>query len=597
VGGGIHSPTKQRLDDYDHRHVDEPEATAGDVPRRIVITPTTNNPGHHHKEERTPPPPPSSSSAAEEKREQGTSRVSSLQGGLQKLKQRPEHQRHEVGNANERQGETRAAHIMSSEEEEEEEKKNVTRLQETVHVQSEQLCFYASRLKERDMEIEHLVLELEQCNRRQASMELELEVHDFKYSIYDDYRRLMDKQRLDRRAANDHDDNDDDDGSSDDGALEQSERNSHQQILSKLDQLEQLFEKAKAEATSRYATLYEEHRSALTKIFLLERKPTIDNPNDRLKDIGDEGSEKSSGSVSSTVASAPVAELLSFNNVKGDHNADCSTAQAAPAATTVGLLTERVKVLEADNLRLSLHVQGLREELQRTRAIQNDLTIFKDENEVNALRREKDVLINKIAALETEIGFTSGQIDDKTRTRRYRMLERNLNGYIAEIMSLEDKMRAKESVIARLKERDLTRRLGLEKNSVVSEPPSESAHRWYEGASADGATSRSTTTSGNAKPIATSDGDMHGMASANLPRADMMRNRLNKKIEELKSKTKKMTFASASTGDRTSTDGTSSTTSRVARLRKRLDEISVTNEHGSTGTDDTIPDSHGQITI
>lgn len=514
------SPAKRRDDDIDVVAVCIPHPHAMELQ-------------HEQKEHGAQP----SSSANDAEKSETEAVISSLQKELKELKGRYDRQMQVIEEVQNREQQA-SANTSDA----------MAHLQNTVQVQNEQLRFLESRLKERDMEIENLKLELEQGSKQRASLELELEVHDFKFSIYDDYRRLMDKQRLDRRDAAE---GDDEYGSSD-SDLGQSEWNSQQHILSKLERLEQLFEKSKTEAANRYATLYEEHRSALTKNFFLERQQPIDT----LNGVGDIYDEMS------------ATEYVFFDDANED-SADCSTTESKPG-TIVALLTKRIKILERDNLRLNLHTQGLREEIQRVRAMQNDLTIFKDENEVNALRLEKDTLINKITALETEIGFTSGEIDDKTRTRRYRMLEKNLNGYIAEIMSLEDKMRAKECVIAKLKERDLTRRLCLENNSVVSEPQTEPTHRWYENVDNEGITRPK---SGNLKPKLASDIDIDGMMSSDVPRADVMRNRLNKRIKELKDQTKKMTIPSnTGTGARNNADEASSS-SRVALLRKRMDEL------------------------
>merc|ERR1712238_195387 len=92
------------------------------------------------------------------------------------------------------------------------------------------------------------------------------------------------------------------------------------------------------------------------------------------------------------------------------------------------------------------------------------------ENKSNALLYlEKNALTNKVAALETEIGFTFGQINKKTRTRRYRTLEKSLNENIDENKGLEDRLKAKENIILRLKERDLARRFEV-----------DSSTKWYE---------------------------------------------------------------------------------------------------------------------
>jgi len=138
-----------------------------------------------------------------------------------------------------------------------------------------------------------------------------------------------------------------------------------------------------------------------------------------------------------------------------------------------------MKILESENLKYSLDLQRKGEELEKAKAMQTNSTNEKNKNEFNTHNIEKQTLTNKIAALETEIGFTSGHIDDKTRTRRYRALEKNLNEYIVEIMGLEDKLKAKEKVNSKLKEMDLTQNFGFEKRNSWDHV-SESSTKWYE---------------------------------------------------------------------------------------------------------------------
>ncbi|KAL3902539.1 MAG: hypothetical protein SGILL_010788, partial [Bacillariaceae sp.] len=78
-------------------------------------------------------------------------------------------------------------------------------LQKTVQVQAEQIKFYESCLKERDTEVEQLTHSLRRTEAKCAKVELDLESHDLKFSIYDDYRRLMDRERLDGKNDGDSD--------------------------------------------------------------------------------------------------------------------------------------------------------------------------------------------------------------------------------------------------------------------------------------------------------------------------------------------------------------------------------------------------------
>jgi hypothetical protein len=199
------------------------------------------------------------------------------------------------------------------------------------------------------------------------------------------------------------------------------------------------------------------------------------------------------------------------------------------------LLRKRIKILESNGRRCAMELQGMRQEVERSRAMQNDLTVFTNENELSILRLEKDALKKRIAALETEIGFTFGKIDDKTRTRRYRTLEKSLNEYIVEIMSLEDKLSTKDSVISAMKSKGLSLRIEL----------------------GHGTSTKSSTSVGQTSPAP--------------------RSRLHQKIEELKTKSKMVGQTRKET----------SSSARIALIRQRLKECSsastVVHPNSSTG--------------
>ena len=409
------------------------------------------------------------------------------------------------------------------------------KMEKTVEIQNEQIVFYEYCLKERDSEIEKLKRELEQRRTREARLELDLEVHDLKFSIYDDYRRLLDKQKLNGRDEEDEDDDIDGVASDMEKAKLNNQDVDYVSILSKLDQLENIYERAKTDTNSQY-------EDALRKIALLEQKLESTEKQVNTATVAEKtnnvaSDESTVGSVSSTVATFPATDS---NPVPNDSNSTDTSYNSSP---TLELLEKRIQILEADKLKSSLRIEGLREELEKTRAMHNDLTVFTNENELTILRLEKDALTKKISCLETEIGYTTGQIDDKTRTRRYRALEKNLNDYIAEIMSLEDKLKAKDSAISRLKERNLARRLGVD----------------------DDKGSDCTTTTG----IMWNDEDSRAIAHEDV-KDDTMKSRLNKKIEELRMKSKKFSQP---------TEGPNNESSRVAMLRKRLGEISSANDH------------------
>lgn len=447
-------------------------------------------------------------------------------------------------------------------------------LEETVAEQQKQLRFYEARLKDGVQELGHLNRELTESRKKQARLELELEVHDFKFSIYDDYRRLLDIQRLNDRADDDGNDSSDD-GRDDDIQSDAQVPNSSCKIQSerdiaivfaKLERLENMLKQNEQESASRYAALYEDYKKALTKIFFLERHKSSSAGDVKLeKRSNEEDFSEEKNSMSSTIVSVPVSELLSMDQ----HEVDDTTSQHEPESSITKMLKKRITLLEAEKIRHSKYLQSLQEEVERLRAMQNDTTAFQSDQEVNKLRLERDALVNRIAALETEIGFTSGQIGDKTRTRRYRALEKNLNGYTVEIMSLEDKVRAKESVIAKLKERDLSRRLGSldSADTMISLAPTSPTK--LQQSKKNAFLAATVTPEGNKK------------ISDEVSHSDVdFQSRLNEKIEELKTKSKQLGAASSKATDGSSTHITATSVSgseRVAMLRKRLEMLSNIN--------------------
>ena len=392
-----------------------------------------------------------------------------------------------------------------------------------IHAQSKHIYFYESHMKEKNNEIERLKFELKLSKKNEAKLELEVDIHDFKYSIYDDYRRLMDGQRLN--------------GKDDKGGrieLEQSVLGSGD-ILSKLDNLEQLYEKSKTEASSRYFALYEEYRSAISKVSLLERDGSK----------GKNPGPCNKTSLAPTIKNPP------------DTIADVESLE---------LLKKRIKILESDNLNYTLDLSELRKELEKVNKLQNESNSKKDKDEFNALSLEKNALTNKIAALETEIGFTSGQIDDKTRTQRYRALEKSLNEYIAEIMGLEDKLQVKENIILRLKERDIAQRSGLDNRNSLDHV-SESYHKWYE-RNNNGVEASTDETS---KSV-TGEKD-HEEVSTDLMK---LRSRVSKKMGEIKMEARKTN----------QTEEILSSSERIQMLRRRLNALAA-NDHSSISTEES----------
>jgi len=284
-----------------------------------------------------------------------------------------------------------------------------SQMKKIIQAQNEQINFFEYRLNTQSAEIEKLKRELQQSKRNEAKLEIELEIHDVKYSMYDDYRRMMDRRRLD--GKNEEDDEIDLD-------FENPQFAKNYAAFSKLERLQKLHEKAKTDAANRYATLQAEYDRVVSEASASKGEKPRDNTN-----------------VSSLATNADRTE----------------------SAAMLLLLEKRIKILESENQRYLNDIQRKQEELDEAKYSRNNSTHGADESESKAQKLETQTLSNKIVALETEIGFTSGQIDNRTRTSRYRALEKNLNEYVIEIMGLEDQLKSKEKIISRLKERELDR--------------------------------------------------------------------------------------------------------------------------------------------
>ena len=300
---------------------------------------------------------------------------------------------------------------------------DMDKMKDIIRAQSEQIKFFEDCLMKRSNNIEQLSLDLKLSKKTESRLTLELELHDLKYSMFDDYRRTMDRERLKGKSTND----DSDEGEDPSTSLF---TNSNAAFI-KLDQLDRLYEQSKLEADSRFSILQDEYNRISSAKSIYDDEASIDS-----KD-------------------------------------------AMP--TSMDLLQKRIKILEAENWKYSCDIGELRAELKSIQKSPNDSTLSKkEENRFYAHNLEKQALQDKIVALETEIGFTSGHVDDRTRTRRYRSLEKNLDDYVTEIMGLEDQLREKDKIILKLKARNIEMNTGSDNRNNMGSNWAKPAEKWYE---------------------------------------------------------------------------------------------------------------------
>lgn len=434
----------------------------------------------------------------------------------------------------------------------------IQQMTDVIQAQYEQIKFYEICLKKQSNDSEQLSLELKLSKKNESKLDLELEIHDLKYSMYDDYRRMMDRQRLDNTY--------DKEGNEIERELESSLFSKSYDAFSKLDHLDRLYEKSKLEVESRFSILQEEYNMIISTRSLLVGETPMDN----------------------------------------SYATSLNTVVASTNPTVISdLLKKRIKILESENHKYHVDIKRKEEELEKEKSLQSSSTSRKETNLLDAHNLEKQTLKNKIVALETEIGFTSGHIDDKTRTRRYRALEKNLNDYVAEIMGLEDQLKAKDKIISKLKERDLTLNFGSGKPNGLDSHLSMSSAKWYEQSNngPKGSTMSSKPITGLRMPV----DQLHGLDYASEPTTggfEPNTKEAGKQIEglkttvgdnidavstdvlELKSRLKKR-IGDNKIGSRKSINrkGSSSSSARIAMLRKRLDALA--NDHSSICTEDT----------
>jgi len=414
---------------------------------------------------------------------------------------------------------------------------NIEQMEDLIQAQNEQINFFEECVKRRSSDIEQLTLELELSKKNESKLYLELEIHDLKYSMYDDFRRTMDRLRLDNAY--------DKEESSEMGKdLEGSLRLECNNAFSKLEHLGHLYEKSKLESESRFSILQEEYNNVFSTRF--SSHPNSPEKTHNMKPFGKDNT-------------------------------------SAHLALKSDILENRIKILQSENLKYSRELKRKEEELKKAKLLQPRFFSRIEENILKAHNIEKQTLKNKISALETEIGFASGNIDNKVRTRRYRALEKNLNDYVAEIMGLEDQLKIKDKVIGKLKERDLILHTGLEKRL---DHLSVSSAKWHEPSN-----KKETRKDMSTKPFSgmRTQMDLFQVPKESQEKIDAFVGANNKegtsRIED--SITVNKTIEGNKIGSKTTINRniSSRSSSRIAMLRKRLDALA--NDYSSVGTEDT----------
>ena len=292
---------------------------------------------------------------------------------------------------------------------------NLQKQRQATHDKEELANYYEFKLQIREKEMEDLKSELKAVRRKASEVELQLEIHDFKFSAYEDYRRHIDKQALAKIgealvSTESHD-------SSEDG-----DQYYIKKLINDLDEMEQLYVTSMIDSADKISTLEQECYEAREKMDSLERSlENHQNTNSHFVD----------------------------NMVYNETLESVDRALATMDANKIGFLNKRIQILEVANRKFSKDKKVSKAELESLKVL-NEKMAGKAKQETTSLRLENGALINKLSALEIEMGLSTGNLDSTIRSKRYKMLEKNLDDYIVEIMRLEEQLRMKERIISRL---------------------------------------------------------------------------------------------------------------------------------------------------
>jgi hypothetical protein len=341
--------------------------------------------------------------------------VGQLRSDLKRLEQEMEECRKQVKEDALKQGETALEEL--------------DRMEKTIEAKDEQIDYYEFKLHVCNKKVLDLKLDLADARRRGAQLEVRLEVNQFKYSSYEDFRRQLDREALNKIG---------DDVISETESQDESERYM-QKLVADLDVMEKLYLQSKYEAADQIVALEEECLEFQATIASLERRLGANwKQDDSFASLG----STAPNNLNSLDDPLPSAASTAAYGCEGE--------SASIVRPTADFLKKRMEVLEAENIEYYQKTEALKAELRNAREgtkQQND----RDTREMISLRLENEALIHRLAALEIEMGLASGKFDSRTRSRRYQMLEKNFDEYIVEIMSLEDQLRMKDRIISRLK--------------------------------------------------------------------------------------------------------------------------------------------------
>jgi hypothetical protein len=306
----------------------------------------------------------------------------------------------------------------------------IVQMAKVIEAKSEEMDHYEYKLLTRDKEVDELRTELADARRKSEELEVQLEVHDFKFTSYQNYQKRIDKQALHKIGED----------MMCEATSQESEDSTQQyvgKLVSDLDEMEKMYVQSKIEAADKFAELEQESTKDRVTILSFQRRLAAN--------------EKQTNSVDSCGDTA-IASSTSASTTSGESDSGFSMRR------TLAILKKRMELLEAANARYSQSTKTLKAELKNAH-VSSEQRNESGEREMISLRLNNAALLNKISALEIEMGLSVGKIDNNTISKRYKMLEKSLDDYIVEIMRLEDELRMKKRVISRLSTESVEKRI------------------------------------------------------------------------------------------------------------------------------------------
>ena len=369
-------------------------------------------------------------------------------------------------------------------------------MEKKVESKQELVEHYQTSLKSRNRDFQKLQQDLREAKKREIQLGIELETHDFKFASYENYKRRVDSEELEN-IGHKTSENRKQDGpfpmqvrmerpteafsitgacsrrskssripetkDNDDFIQDNNHMDDNKQYIRKLEKdfedMEKMYVRSKIDAADKITTLGEQLQHAYARI------ETLTNRISSLKRQQQHQQQKNETSFESGFT-APLSFESDGNNIDDIVSSIPSSNQNAVdfiakdggvgptdfIRNTIANLKKSVEALEFQNAKYAQEIQRLHHEAENTKIVLQE----RDESltdELALLKVENSGYIQKIASLQIELGllYPEDDEDSKTKLKRYKILEKNLDQYIVDVQIAEEQLRMKERIINRLR--------------------------------------------------------------------------------------------------------------------------------------------------